>query len=151
MNKSLPRPIDRNLWWIALLALILFPLGRLLGSHGGEDVLVGIGQALTGAGILLFAVAAGSRYHRLNVQEEEVLDEWELAQRYRTGAQAFRIYWAGTVIGAGYLYFAGRIGAPAPEGEDWIWIMLTLFMAFLLLPIILLEWARDPLIEEDEE
>lgn len=153
MTKTLPRPLDRNLYWIAVLPLLLIPLGLLLGfpgeRHGGGagDY---AGFALIVAGFVAFCIAVGSRFHGVMIKDEADLDERELGQRYRTSNLSYRIFFTAMMFGCGYMYFGPRIGAPTPAGSDWVWVMFLLGYLFLLLPIIILEWSRDPVLEEDE-
>ena len=154
MDRSRSGLIERNLYWIAILPVVLVPLGEALSSafdDGSHSGLVWTGAALVLLGIAALSVAVRSRYHRLSVADEGTLDERELVLRYRAGATAFRAYWLVTILGCAYLYYAPRLGGPIPSGRGWVWIMFTLGSLGFLLPIIILEWSSDPLAPEEEE
>ena len=153
MDRNMPGAVRRNLYWIAVLPLILIPVGAwLMVSHdeNAQGAVFWAGFAAAGLGIVAFCAAAGSRFQPMLVQEERLLDEREVAQRHKASAHAFRAYWFVTLLGCCYLLFAPRLHAPVPVGHDWIWVMIVLADLFFLLPIAILEWTSDPLDAEEE-
>jgi hypothetical protein len=152
MDRTTSAALQRNLYWIAILPLLLLPVGAWLMLSfrpGGQPVPFWTGLALFVAAIPVFWVAMGSRYYRVTIGSK--LDERELALFYRTSAAAYRIYAIITVLGCFYLQLAQTLGAPMPAPSGWICIMGELGNLFTLLPIIILEWSPDPLASEEEE
>lgn len=146
--------IERNRYWIASLPPVLVPLGAwMFARHdaGPQDASFWLGVGVFLIGLAASYIAMGSRYRPVTHRPEVELDERELAVRYRASTIAFKICWIVVLLGCLYLYYAPRLHAPVPSGNDWFWVMLGLSNMFALLPIIILEWSSDPLSPEEEE
>lgn len=152
MDRTTRPALQRNLYWISILPLLLLPAGAwLMLSYkpGEQPVPFWTGIALFAAAIPVFWVAMGSRYYRVTIGDK--LDERERALFYRTSAASYRIYAVITVLGCLYLQLAQTLGGPMPARSSWLCIMMELGNLFTLLPIIILEWSPDPLASEEEE
>jgi hypothetical protein len=152
MDRATPTVLQRNLYWIAILPLLLLPASAWLMlsyKRSGQPALLWTGIALFLSAIAVFIVAMTSRYHRLTVASG--LDERELALFYRISDRAYRIYAVITLLGCCYSGLAQMFGGPTVAGIGWLFLMTELTNLFWLLPIIILEWSADPRALEEEE
>jgi hypothetical protein len=151
MDRTVLSPLQRNLYWIAILPLLIFPAsGWLIVGHKAKEqpALFWAGTALFVAGIAVLWVALSSRYQRVAIGSK--LDERELALRYRTSTAAYCIYAVITVLGCAYLQLAALFGAPTPAGVGWAFVLIGFNSLYILLPIIIMEWRADPHALEEE-
>ena len=139
----------------ALFAILYvgYPLGCVLQlgpDQGGSQPAVSIiGLLLVAASFLAFAVLAGSSFQRMSQEEEQKLDERELAQRNRATYHAFSVF-AG-LVALGLLYMNLRIDfvdafplwAPTTP-EHWNALFWAVIILALTLPAAFLAWENEP-------
>lgn len=135
-----------------------YPLGCMLqlgpDQNGAQPALSIVGLLLVAASFLAFAVLAGSSFQRMSQEEEDKLDERELAQRNRATYQAFSVF-AG-LVALGLLYMNLRLDfvdtfplwAPTTP-EHWNALFWAAIMLGLTLPAAFLAWENEPPLAEE--
>jgi hypothetical protein len=157
-------PVMRSLRAIklaTLCALALYPLGCLVRLAASEGTAVGL--ALDIAGLLLvlaaigaFAFMAPTNWQRIVGEEEGLLDERELQQRYRAQAFGYSVFAVLTMVTL--IYFAIGTDIGNQKGiQVWLPGSFVHWSAFIwgavlyafTLPTAYLAWTVPPPPEEE--
>ena len=151
----------RSMKLATLFALALYPLGcllRLAATEGGAAALAFdiAGLVLVVAAVAAFAFIAPTSWQRIVGEEERLLDERELQQRYKAQAFGYAVFAGLTLLTLIYFAIGTDLGTQKGVGvwlpssfDHWnAFIWGTLLYAFTL-PTAYLAWTMPPLPEEE--
>jgi hypothetical protein len=150
------RAVSRRTARAMVVALyVLYPLGCVLRLSPFRDAVGAsadvIGLLLIAAGLLVFAVLAGSSLQRQAQEPEYKLDERESAERNRATYWSYSTFATIVVAGAVYIMIAtdmaevGKASLWVPNtGDHWNGIVGGLVLLGLTLPAAVLAWGKAP-------
>ncbi|MCF8880263.1 hypothetical protein L5876_10590 [Hyphobacterium sp. SN044] len=135
-------------------ALAAYPAGALLmvlSPESGSPAAVWgdiAGLALIVIALLAVATFAASRQQRIAGEEQNKLDEFELALRLRARGFAYNVFTALVLIGVVYLSIASDVNASGradlwvPQGYDhWNGVFWGILLYAFVLPTAWLSWT----------